>query len=267
MVGDLAVAEDGDQVVRREVRGLRAGDVHRVEVLVGAVLGTAAGGALLVGRELGGRPGTVGVDPWVLRVVTDVELAVAVEVVTAEILAVPSLRVRELARIQVDRVETVLDPVRAVVDAALDVGDQDVVPADVALGPGPGHVDPRGAFGVGGVAGPAGEAAVRARLIKDGTAGGEAEAVHRAVEVPLFAVLAAGDRVLDLAAGEVRVVRPVGLVQYRSGGQIGCRIGGCGGDSDQHDGRDSGKHDKDAIHEQDISSLEAHFPGQLTSRA
>ena len=141
VIDDLAVAEDVDQVFGREVPGQRAADVDLVDVLMGAAGGAAPGGSLFVNRELGGGLGTCRVDPRILRVVADVELTVAVEVVTTEVLAIPALRIGKLGLVQIDRVEPILDSVGAVVDAALDVGDQDVITADVALGPGSGHVD------------------------------------------------------------------------------------------------------------------------------
>ena len=154
--GDLAVAEDGDQVLGRQVRRLGAADVHLVQVLVLPAVHTAAGRALLLAYERLLARGAGRVHPRVLRVVADVEVAVPVEVVGARGLAVAALRVRELALVQVDVVERVLDPVVRVVDSALDVGDQHVGPTEVPLRPGPRHVDPGCVLGIARVAGPAG---------------------------------------------------------------------------------------------------------------
>ena len=172
------------------------------------------GDALLVvaGRRRPGRAG--GVDPGILRVVVDVEATVAVEVVAAGRGGVGPLRVGELALVEVDVVEPVLDAVRVVVDPALDVGHEHVGAAQVALRPGAHRVDAGGVLGVAGQRRPAGQSAVGPRL----SAG--AGRRQRPEEVPLLAVApgaqVGGER-LRLARSEPGVVGRGDVVGARRG--------------------------------------------------
>ena len=129
------VRQRDDEVLRRQVRRLRAGDVHGVEVVVLPAGDAGARRALLVLDERRDARRARRVDARVVLVVAQVEVPVAVGVVT-----IGALRERQLSPVEEDLVQRVLDPVRRVVDAALDVRDDDVGTADVPLAPRAGEV-------------------------------------------------------------------------------------------------------------------------------
>ena len=212
---DPAVTEHCDQVLRGQIWRLDPADVDLVQVGVLAVRHAAPGRALLMARERARASRALRVHAGVERVVADVEAPVLVEVVAPRTLTVPKLGIRQLAPVQVDVVETVLDPVARVVDAALDVGDHHVPAAQVPLRPGAGDVDAGGVARVVRVARPARQASVGMRLVRDGAPGRQAGvAGQSSVEVPLLVVRAARDRILGLALGEVGIVR---VLRWREG--------------------------------------------------
>jgi hypothetical protein len=143
VAGDATVAEDRDQVLRRQIPSRGAADVDLVDVLMFAAGDAAARRPVLELRKSDGAGWARRVDARVLGIVADVEVTVVVEVVGAAALSVWTLGVGKLPFVQVDVVQRILDPVVRVVDPAFDVGDADVGPAEGALGPGAGDVDAR----------------------------------------------------------------------------------------------------------------------------
>ena len=208
--GEATVAEDRDQILRRQIRSRGAADVDLVDVLMFAAGDAAARRSLFGLRKWGGAGYARRVDARVLGIVADVEVAVVVEVVGAAVLSVCTLGVGKLPFVQVDVVQRILDPVVRVVDPAFDVGDADVGPAEVALGPGAGDVDPRRVVGITRVERPAGKAAVGVRPVRHRAARGKASvALQWPEQVPLLVVAAAGDGILRLARREPGIVGEV----------------------------------------------------------
>src|SRR5262249_17673652 len=174
-----------------------------VDVLVLSAFHAAADRAFFFLHERSGAARAGGIDARVLGVVADIEVPVTVEVVASEVASVGSLGVGQLALVQVDVVEPVLDPVVRVVDPALYVCDPNVFAAKVPLRPGAGHVYAGGVIGIVGIDRPARKAAIGMRLVGHGAARRTAGvARERPKQVPLLVVGAAADRILGLARRE-----------------------------------------------------------------
>ena len=218
---DLAVAEDGDQVFGGEVWGALAVDIDRVEVLVLAARDAGPAGGFDVDVEpaslarggVGLDAGRAGrVDARVMDVIAEVQAAVAVEVVAVgpgEARPVGALGTRQLALVEPLVVEGVFDAVRAVVGATLDIGDDNVVAADVPIGPGAGEVDPRHVVGVERRSRPAGQPTVRVRKSAGAGVLGIAE---RAVHIELVVVVAARAVAVE---GHPRIAVGGGVLAWR----------------------------------------------------
>ena len=223
-IRDLAVPEGGDEVLRRQVRRPLSLHADGVEVLMLSVGEAVAAGAL----DVDGKPAIacdrcVGgdsdrawwIDTRVVDVVAQVQASVAVEVVAArprQAAAVGALRTRQLTLVEPLVVERVLHVVGAVVDAALDVRDENVVATDVGsarVRPGAGEVRPRHVVGIERARRPAGQSTVG---MGQAVGTGVLAVAQRAEHVELVVVGAAGHVAIRdegggvLARGEFRVV-------------------------------------------------------------